>query len=427
VQIEIRFGVIYDRVRIGADGKVSGQSSDPKQRLVEPTTENRVCEGPLGALLLVRTASGEAGTEAVAGRILMMGEIISRMTVVEIINVITSTNWRGELHVCGPRGKRILSIDQGALKHSQTQLDSERIGELMVGAGVLDRKDLEHYLPQKAKDRRIGQLLVERKLLTDAELFKQLQRQAETIFYSSLLVESGHYWFIATPENAPAPPTTIHVPVQALLMEGVQRIDEMALYRERIPHNRFFPAASETRPNRPASLETSTLALLELCDGTRSIDELARATSLGEFPTLKIIYGLLRTGHLQLLTGPTLDTKAAERLIRLFNDIMRDIFLAVATFGSMDNARRSISNWLAGAPQAQLLGATIDVDGTLNPQAVVRRLEEQAQTNDPLRALHQALHELIAYALFIASNGLPRHEEQSLSREVNHRLKLLKL
>lgn len=418
--------MIYDRVRIGADGRVSGQSSDPKQRLFEPTTEYRVFEGPMGALMLLRAPSGEASGEVATGHVLMMGEIITRMTVVEVINVITSTNWRGELHVCGPRGKRILSIDQGALKHSQTQLDSERLGELLVGAGVLDRKDLEYYLPQKPKDRRFGQLLVERNVLTAEELFKQLQRQAETIFYSSLLVETGHYWFVSTPEHAPAPPTTVHVPVQALLMEGVQRIDEMALYRERIPHNRFFPAASETRPNRPV-LESGALTLLELCDGTRSIDELSRASSLGEFPTLKFIYGLLRTGHLQLLTGPTLDTKAAERLIRLFNDIMRDIFLAVATFGSMDNARRSISNWLAGAPQAHLLGGEIDVDGTLSPQAVVRRLEEQAQTNDPLRALHQALHELIAYALFIAANGLPRHEEQSLSREVNHRLKLLKL
>ena len=418
--------MIYDRVRVGADGRVSASSPDPKQRLFEPATEYRVCEGPLGALMLLRASAGETASEVTTGRVLMMGELISRMTVVEIINIITSTNWRGELHVCGPRGRRILSIDQGALKHSETQLESERLGELMVGAGVLDRKDLELYLPQKPMDRRLGQLLVEHGLLSADELFQQLQRQAETIFYSSLLVESGHYWFVSTPENAPAPPTTVHVPVQALLMEGVQRIDEMALYRERIPHNRFFPAASETHPSRP-SLDASALGLLALCDGTRSIDELSRATSRGEFPTLKIIYGLLRTGHVQLLTGPTLDARAAERLIRLFNDIMRDIFIAVATFGSMENARRSISSWLSGAPQASLLGSEIDVDGTLNPQAVVTRLEEQSQTTDPLRALHQALHELIAYALFIAANGLPRHEEQSLSREVNHRLKLLKL
>jgi hypothetical protein len=168
------------------------------------------------------------------------------------------------------------------------------------------------------------------------------------------------------------------------------------------------------------------MSLLALCDGTRSIDELARTTSQGEFPTLKLIYGLMGTGHLRLLSGPTLDAKAAERLVRLFNDIMRDIFLAVATYGSVDRVRRTINTWAANAPQAAVVGPEVDTDGTLNFPALLRRLEEASQP-DPLRALHQGLHELIAYALFTVANALPRHEEQSLAREVNHRLKQLKL
>ncbi len=393
--------------------------------MIEQPGEYRAYEGPSGAILLTPVAGGASAT----GHVLMMGEIVSRTTVVEVINVVTSTNWRGELQVVGSRGKRVLSIDHGALKHAQTDFEAERLGEILVAAGVLDRKDLERFLPEKPKDRRLGQLLVERGVVAADELFKHLLRQAEAIFYASLLVESGHYWFVSPPENtnAPGPPTTVHVPVQALLMEGVQRIDEMALYRERIPHNRMFPAANEARANRPRLLDPATVALLERCDGTRSIDELARVSALGEFQTLKIVYGLLRTGHLQLLTGPTLDTKAAERLVRLFNDVMRDIFLAVATYGKMEHARRSLSSWLAGGPHTGLLGDEVDVDGTLNARVLIRRLEEQGHSGDALRALHHALHELIAYALFTASNGLPRHEEQSLSREVNHRLKQLNL
>jgi hypothetical protein len=67
------------------------------------------------------------------------------------------------------------------------------------------------------------------------------------------------------------------------------------------------------------------------------------------------------------------------------------------------------------------------VDGTLNARVLIRRMEEQGHGGEALKALHQALHELIAYALFTVTNALPRHEEQSLSREVNHRLKQLKL
>jgi hypothetical protein len=414
------FRVNYERLCIGADGRITA-GTDPRRRLIEQPGEYRAYEGPAGAILLTRSANA-------IGHVLMMGEIVSRTTVVEVINVVTSTNWRGELLVVGSRGKRVLSIDHGALKHAQTDFEAERLGEILVAAGLLERKELERYLPEKPKDRRLGQLLVERGVLAADELFKQLQRQAETIFYASLLVESGHYWFVTPPDNAnaPGPPTTVHVPVQALLMEGVQRIDEMALYRERIPHNRMFPQAGNDRANR-GLLEPAAAALLDRCDGTRSIDELARVLAIGEFQTLKIVYGLLRTGHLQLLTGPTLDTKAAERLVRLFNDIMRDIFLAVATYGKMEHARRAISSWIAGGSHTALLGDEVDVDGTLNPRLLIRRMEEQGHGGEALRALHQALHELIAYALFTASNSLPRHEEHSLSRDVNHRLKQLQL
>jgi hypothetical protein len=417
------FHVNYERLCIGADGRISA-GPDPRRRLIEQPGEYRAYEGPAGAILLTRMA----GNANAAGHVLMMGEIVSRTTVVEVINVVTSTNWRGDMLVVGSRGKRVLSIDHGALKHAQTDFEAERLGEILIAAGLLERKELERHLNEKPTDRRLGQLLVERGVLAADELFKQLQRQAEAIFYASLLVESGHYWFVSPPENAnaPGPPTTVHVPVQALLMEGVQRIDEMALYRERIPHNRMFPLAADKRENR-ASLDPTAIALLDRCDGTRSIDDLARLSASGEFQTLKMVYGLLRTGHLQLLAGPTLDTKAAERLVRLFNDIIRDIFLAVATYGKMEHARRSISSWLANGPHTALLGDEVDVDGTLNARVLIRRMEEQGHGGEALKALHQALHELIAYALFTASNNLPRQEEQSLSRDVNHRLKQLQL
>jgi hypothetical protein len=418
--------VNYDRVRIGADGRIAPVGTDPRHSRFTYAGEYTVHAGPPGTLLLSKPHSSENG----GGRVLMMGEIVSRMTVVEVINIIISTNWRGELYGADGKGTRVLTIDQGALKHAQTDFEGERLGQQLIGAGLLARKDLEHYLLEKPPDRRLGQLLVERGFLTPDVLFKQLQRQVETIFYAMLLLDSGHYWFTSPQELDAAPPATVHMPLQAMLMEGVQRLDEMALFRERIPHNRLFPSATSSSQSMPPSsgaLDLNAMLLLELCDGARDIDELSRLTAFGEFPTLKLIYGLLRTGQVELLAGPSLDPRAAELMIWLFNDIMRDIFLAVATYGSSDNVRRTISRWIEGSPYHALLGSEVDVDGTLHAPSVVHRLSEQSHGKEPLRTLHQALHELIAYALFTVSNNLPRHEELSLSREVNHRLKQLKL
>ncbi len=388
--------------------------------LLQTPGEYRALRGPYQTFLL----APEAEDARARSRVLMMGELVSRMTVVEIINLVTSTGWSGELHLASAEGPRVLTIAQGALKHARTEVERERIGELLVRSGALERAQLQSLLPQKTSDERFGQLLVRQGLLDQEQLFKALQQQTEAIFYAAMLVEDGSYWFVAPPENAPAPPTTLHLPIQGLLMEGVQRIDEMAVYRERIPDNRFFPAA--VPESRRDGLEPNELAVLALCDGTRSIDDVTRAAGFGEFLTIKAIFNMLRGGQLQLRRGPSLDRSAARRLVRKFNEVMRDISVVVATYGPLERARQALTSWLANSPHRRAVGDELDIDGTLDAARVVARLEALA-SDDPLHELHQALHELAAYALFVASNGLPRHEERALARDVNHRLQQLRL
>jgi hypothetical protein len=408
------------RVRLSLDGRLSPSGSEPASRLLKEAGEYSVARGPHQTFLLTRHVEDPRSRT----RVLMMGELVNRMTVVEIINLVTSTAWTGELHIAGPEGTRVLTIAQSALKHARTEIERERIGELLVVSGQLERAQLSELLPQKPSDLRFGQLLIRRGLLDEEQLFKQLQQQTEAIFYAAMLVESGMYWFVVPPESAPAPPTTFHLSIQGLLMEGVQRIDEMALYRERIPHNRFFPA--EKPGTKRDKLDASTLSVLALCNGARNLDELIRLTGIGEFLTVKAVYTMMRGGQLQLRRGPTLDSASARRLVRQYNDIVRDVFVVIATYGSMERASRALSSWLAGSAHASVLGDEVDIDGTLDAAQITERLSQQSG-DDPMQDLHRALHELAAYALFFASNGIPRNEERALARDVNHRLGLMRL
>lgn len=409
------------RVRVGESGALSFAPPELRARFGHGAF--RVHEGPNGMWLLTPTAEDEGRS---VGRVLMMGELVHRMTVVEVINLITSSNWRGELHLVGHLGRRVLTVDQGALKHARTDFEPERLGEILVRAGLLPRADLAPLLAEKPADRRFGQMLVERKLLDADVLFKQLQRQAEIIFDACLLQERGMYWFVAPPEDAPAPPATVHLPITGLLMEGVQRIDEMALYRERIPHNAFYPFRVTNPASKTDALDSAAQDVLALCDGTRNIDDLARIQGTGEFPVIKAVYTLLRANLVQLRRGPRLDEQQAKRMVREFNDLIRDVFMVVATYGSMEGTRKSLAHWLAESPHAAVLGTDVDIDGTLDAARVLNLLE-QSGSDDPMQALHQALHELAAYALFTATTGLPRQEEQALSRDINRRLKMLSL
>ncbi|MFT3923044.1 MAG: DUF4388 domain-containing protein [Myxococcales bacterium] len=413
-----------ERIRVTDTGGVSIAAPALKSRLATQAGEYRAHEGPNGTWLLLRVMEQNSGHAAV--RVLMMGELIHRMTVVEIINLVMSSNWRGELHLVSPNGRRVLGVDQGALKYARTDFDSEHLGEILVRAGLIERGQLASALREQTADKRLGQMIVERGLVPQEALFKQLKRQAEIIFNGALLADRGMYWFVAHQDDAQVPPATVHLSIQGLLMEGVQQIDEMGLFRERIPHNGFYPTIVPNAPKSKAEgLDTLALEILLSCDGTCSIDDLTRARSIGEFPVLKAVYELLRAGQVTLRRGPRLDPKTAERLVRQFNELILDVFLVVATYGRMDATRRALGDWLASSPHGAILGHQLDIDGTLNAAQVIARLE--TGNDDPMTNLHLALQELATYALFIASNGLDRLEEQSLARDVTMRLKAMVL
>ncbi|MDW8246524.1 MAG: DUF4388 domain-containing protein, partial [Sandaracinaceae bacterium] len=356
-------------------------------------------------------------------KLLMAGEIVAKTMILEVINIAASTGWRGELYICSPEATRVLGIDQGVLRYARSDHPDDRLGQVIYRNGLISRAELDELLEAIEPDRRIGHLLIERKILTQEQLFQQLQKQVEQIFFSALVVQSGVYAFLSEdPSNAPA--HTVHIPIPGLLMEGVQRIDEMALFRERIPHDDWVPEIQQRISL--VDLDDNAKLVLVYADGTRSIEEIARESGLGIFHTLKAIYGLLQQGLIVLRPPRKVDPQTARRLVEEINSILRDIFLAAAAYGAVARTRTAIETWMLGSDYVRILGAHLEEDGSLVPEQVLRALEN-AGLERPMEALVQALHELASFALFAVTATLPREQGAILSREVSQRLKRIRI
>src|SRR5690606_33996800 len=244
---------------------------------------------------------------------------------------------RGELHLFDGTCHRVLAVHQGAVKYALSDHPDDRLGQVLYRHGVLSRAELDEILREVGPEKRLGQLLLERGLLTQEQLFGQLQKQIEQLFFAPLLTRGGHYVF-SVPDDAAEPPVhTVHLPIQALLMEGVQRIDEMALFRERIPSDDLCPVV-EPKATR-LTLDENAQLVIAYADGTRTIEEISRESGLGLFMTIKAIYGMLQQGGVILKRPVALDAEAVQRLVRAFNEILRDVFMAVATYGGIDQTR----------------------------------------------------------------------------------------
>jgi hypothetical protein len=408
-----------DLVIVEPDGSLRAPGRAAERKLRERAGRYQLLTDAAGLLIL----RAEGKIQPLARRVLMSGEVISRTTVLEILNMTATAAWRGEMHVFAPEATRVLAIDQGALKHARSTHPDDRLGQVLYRNGLLSKAQLEALVREVDPERRLGQLVLEKGFLSQDILFQQLQKQVEQIFFASLLAREGTYAFLSE-DSGEAPVHTVHLPIAGLLMEGVQRIDEMALFRERIPHDDLVP---EVQPRTAASdVDENAKTVLAYADGERTVEIISRETGLGTFHTVKALYGLLQQGLVILRARRSLDAGAVRRLVTDFNMVLRDIFMAVATYGGVDQTRSTLEAWISGSGYGPIFGERVEEDGALDAEVVASAMLS-IQVENPMEGLLQALHELSAFALFSATTTLPRDQELALSRDVSQRLKKIRL
>ncbi len=412
-----------DLVVIGDDGTVRVVGRGAERRLRDrPGRYHLVVDAP--GLLILRE-DVVASIEKRPTRVAMAGELVTATSTLEVINIIATANWRGDLHVMDGITHRVLSMAQGALKYALSDSPDDRLGQVLYRNGVLSRTELDEILRQVSPEKRLGQLLIEQGLLSQEQLFAQLRKQVEQIFYAALLAKEGYYAFSVTEdEHEHVPHHTVHLPINQLLMEGVQRIDEMALFRQRIPHDDLCPVAQPKVTQ--LSLDENMSLVLTYADGERTIEDIARESGLGQFHTMKSVYAMMQQGGVLLRPKQQIDASAVKALVRQFNDVLRDVFMAVATYGAMDQTRQTLETWLQGSGYAPFFGDRVEEDGSISATQVVQAMAS-IDVESPMDALAQGLHELAAFALFAATTTLPRDQELALSRDVNTRLKRIRV
>lgn len=382
----------------------------------------RLIAGSKGLVALTRKERSPGGQ-----RVIISGEIASRTTLLEMLNVIASSGWRGDLRVISAGTERGMHIDAGIIKHAHSTHVDDRLGEVMYRLGAITREQVDSVLREVTPTRRFGAVLLERGIVTREQLFELLQKQVEEIFFGTMLMSSGAFAFTSPDEASPPPPAAVHLPVHTLLLEGVQRIDEMALFRERIPHGKLVP---ERKPGleAPSGLDESGTKVFGLIDGHRSVLDLAREAGVGEFEATKVVYHLLTTGAVTLHAGAktAADKDEVRALLDGFNEILRDIFAALGKHGARDATLATLQTWLKNGTHGTLIGDALTTDGTLDTSAVAQAIAK-ASVDHPLEILHRSLHQLASFVLFTATMSLPRDEEILLTRDVNKRLKAVRI
>ncbi len=429
-----------DIVVIGDDGSVTPEGNEARYRLRSNAGRFRIMSDTPG-LLILRTLlrdeeagdelddlegllTGESGGIASGGRVMLAGEILSPMTLFQMVEVVAERGFQGDMNVFGTDGRWFsLALDQGALLHARSNHPDDRLGELMVRDSLIDREWLDVLLGDVSQNSRLGEVCLERGVLDREQLFSLLQKQNSEIFLRMLLVGDGSYVFTTPDLDQPPPHHTVHLPVRALLMDGIRRLDEIELYRQLIPGNDVCMMARASA--RLGDLDTDATTLLLQCDGTKTLEEMARLANLDEFAATRAAYFLVKSRAADVTSRSHLDEDEVHRVCAAFSEILRDVFAAVQEAGGLEPAQQMLSAWVDGSGYTSFLGERVGSEGTIDTETVLNAMRG-AREEDPLSSLHHIGHELVAFSLFCAGSSLAREQEMELSKDVNRRLKAIR-
>ncbi len=400
-------------VRIDSRGEAHPIGSVASQRMRARAGAYRILPAPQHVVFMRFT--GEDGQrDADDGAIVRLsGEVTAPGTLCDILALVAQTGWRGELVVLDGEDTRSIFFEQGNVVGAATSVDVERLGSVLYRFGVITDEQRSVILAQMSTGMRFGEAAIGVGVLKQDQIYSYIARQIEEIVFATMTVGDGTFFFLDGFDDARL--VSRHtVSANALLMDGVTRMDELRYFRQKIPSAEHVPVRTENR-GAPADELREVYAAI---DGKLSVGELGRITLKGEFHTTKQLYALVQS-QLVAIHQPRV-SGGPTSLVAAANGALRAIFQAAGQGGKADEVRSNLASFAVGAGVYDILfrNAGPDAAGALDAGRVASNSLAVAGGADEDNMLKQMLHEYVSFALFSAGAALGSGAELELSKQV---------
>ncbi|MEA3245274.1 MAG: tetratricopeptide repeat protein [Gemmatimonadota bacterium] len=191
-------------------------------------------------------------------------------------------------------------FDKGKISYAAIVNRRDRLGDTLVKAGKISPGQLDEAIAaqDKARDKRLGEILVELGIITRDALHQQIRVQIEEAVYFLFTWAEGTFNFEADilPEQQDF---LVSINPESLLLEGARRVDEWSLIEKKIPSfDLVFEVDRARLDSSGAQLTDEQKTILPLVDAQRDVARIIEDSGLVEFDVGKALYGLATAGFL---------------------------------------------------------------------------------------------------------------------------------
>lgn len=163
-------------------------------------------------------------------------------------------------------------INDGTVINASSSDRSDSLGAYLYRNEKLTREQLiETNRMRAGSDKRHGEILIERGLLSPAELFESIRRQMEAIVWSVFSWQTGEVGFKIGEFSDPAM-IKIHLPMRQVILRGIKHVKDAKALVARLGRKRTVLRPSYcTEELIEIALDSDEYRLLRLVNGKRSL------------------------------------------------------------------------------------------------------------------------------------------------------------
>jgi len=221
----------------------------------------------------------------------LQGEL-SAFRLPEVLTFLSTSRKSGMLSLASAGKEASLFFQDGALVYAGSNQEAFRLGFVLLRKKKITTTQREFIDDlMKREGGRFGQIAIQQKILTEAQLQDFLKVQVSEIVYDAFVWDGGQFSF---EQHASVPPyaVTISIDLGNLIMEGARRIDEWERCAALLPDKSLVFRVVVTPRDEKITLTADEWKILFLINGLRTIDELCHDADDDAFHVYRVLYGL---------------------------------------------------------------------------------------------------------------------------------------
>lgn len=337
----------------------------------------------------------------------------------DILEFLNSTKKTGLLILKHENERKELFIKEGNVIFAASNLNEDRLGDLMLKEGKITKEDYDKSVELMAgKSKRQGKILIEIGAIEPKDLWSWINKQIKKIVYSVFEWTEGEFYFsegeLPSQENI-----TADVSIPELIIAGIRNIKNYEAIEKILPATDLIFIQTTKIPQ--IELEPHEKHVLSLVDGKKTVEEICNISEIGVKETLKVLYMLLtidlifikgRKSQPPLISLP-LSQKKAINIIKnynkLFSFLYRYMYREVGPI--VEYVLRKYINEFCSQAENIITAYDLQEDGTFNEENIYKNITEKYGAVNQ-ENLYKSLEEILYAEILAIKKTLGKDHEK---------------